>query len=151
MPIQKSVAFLPVTVDYANGKKLTITESDLEAYPGMFVKGDGKKTALGVFAAYPSRMDYRPWRRMSYVAERSNGGIAKTEGKRSYPWRILAVSENDVDMPVNNLVYALASPNRIGDCCIISNISRRFRIGFTPLFCSNSLNKATLSKSPSLA
>lgn len=111
----ESVAFLPVTVDYANGKKLTITESDLEAYPGMFVKGDGKKTALkGVFAAYPSRMDYRPWRRMSYVAERSNV-IAKTEGKRSYPWRILAVSENDVDMPVNNLVYALASPNRIGD------------------------------------
>lgn len=111
----ESMAFLPVTVDYANGKKLTITESDLEAYPGMFVKGDGKKTALkGVFAAYPSRMDYRPWRRMSYVAERSNV-IAKTEGKRSYPWRILAVSENDVDMPVNNLVYALASPNRIGD------------------------------------
>lgn len=111
----ENVAFLPVTVDYANGVKLTITESDLETYPGMFVKGDGKTTSLkGEFASYPSRMDYHPWRHMSYVVER-NDYIAKSEGTRSFPWRILAVSENDTQMPLNNLVYALASPNRIGD------------------------------------
>lgn len=110
-----NVAFLPVTVDYDNGVKLTITESDLEAYPGMFIKGDGKTTSLkGKFAPYPSRMDYHPWRHMSYVAERSDY-IAKSEGTRSFPWRILAVSENDTQMPLNNMVYALASPNRIGD------------------------------------
>lgn len=110
-----NVAFLPVTVDYANGVKLTITESDLEAYPGMFIKGDGKTTSLkGEFAPYPSRMDYHPWRHMTYVAERSDY-IAKPEGARSFPWRILAVSDKDTQMPVNNLVYALASPNRIGD------------------------------------
>ena len=42
--------------------------------------------------------------------------IARTEGTRNYPWRIWAVTEQDIEMPVNNLVYALASPNRIGDC-----------------------------------
>ncbi|WP_455640328.1 glycoside hydrolase family 97 protein [Parabacteroides sp.] len=111
----ENVAFLPVTVDYDNGVKLTITESDLEAYPGMFIKGDGKTTSLkGEFAPYPSRMDYHPWRHMSYVAERSDY-IAKSEGTRSFPWRILAVSKNDTQMPLNNMVYALASPNRIGD------------------------------------
>lgn len=112
----ENVAFLPVTVDYGNGVKLTITESDLEAYPGMFIKGDGRTTSLkGEFAPYPSRMDYHPWRHMSYVAERSEY-IAKSTGTRSFPWRILAISEKDTHMPVNNMVYALASPNRIGDC-----------------------------------
>lgn len=27
----------------------------------------------------------------------------------------MAITEKDIDMPVNNLVYALASPNRVGD------------------------------------
>lgn len=42
--------------------------------------------------------------------------IARTTGERNYPWRIWAITEKDTEMPVNNLVYALASPNRIGDC-----------------------------------
>ena len=42
--------------------------------------------------------------------------MARTEGPRTYPWRVLAVTEKDTDMPVNHLVYALASPNRIGNC-----------------------------------
>ncbi|MDH6342845.1 alpha-glucosidase [Parabacteroides sp. PFB2-12] len=109
------VAFLPVTIDYANGTKLTITESDLESYPGMFIRGDGKSASLkGEFAAYPSRMDRYPWRHMTYVGERADY-IAKVEGSRDFPWRVLAVSEKDTDMPLNNLVYALAAPNRIGD------------------------------------
>ena len=41
--------------------------------------------------------------------------IANVQGSREYPWRILAITEKDTEMPVNNLVYALASPNRIGD------------------------------------
>ena len=52
---------------------------------------------------------------MKRVVERADY-MAKTKGTRSYPWRIWAVTEKDTDMPVNNLVYALASPNRIGDC-----------------------------------
>ena len=40
--------------------------------------------------------------------------IAKSKGPRTYPWRIFAVSEQDTQMPVNDLVYTLASPNEIG-------------------------------------
>jgi len=32
------LAFLPATVDLGGGRKLTITESDLESYPGMFLQ-----------------------------------------------------------------------------------------------------------------
>lgn len=112
---KEKIAFLPLTVDYKNGIKLTITESDLEAYPGMFLRaGENKNELVGVFAPYPAKMDYHPSRHMSYVKERESF-IARVEGNRNYPWRILAISERDEQMPVNNLVYALASPNRIGD------------------------------------
>ncbi|EOS15079.1 glycoside hydrolase family 97 protein [Phocaeicola sartorii] len=111
-----NIAFLPITVDCGNEVKLTLMESDLEDYPGMFVKGDGKSTSLqGTFARYPTELKSFAPRAMKRVVERADY-IAKTEGKRTYPWRIWAVSERDTEMPVNKLVYALASPNRIGDC-----------------------------------
>ena len=114
-PLSKAkdkLAFLPVTVDC--GKvKLTVLESDLEAYPGMFVQAKG--TSLqGTFAPYPTKTDFYPWRVQEYVTETADF-IAKTTGARNYPWRVLAVTTDDRQMPVNNLVYALASPNRIGD------------------------------------
>lgn len=109
------LAFLPTTVDYGNGRKLTLLESDLEAYPGMFVQTATEGFGLkGVFAPYPSKTDFYPWRKQEYVTETTDY-IAQTEGNRTYPWRVLAYSEKDTEMPVNPLVYALASPNRIGD------------------------------------
>ena len=74
----------------------------------------GTNGLKGVFASYPKKTDYYPWRKQLYVTETENF-IAKVKGTREYPWRILAVTEKDSEMPVNNLVYALASPNRIGD------------------------------------
>ncbi len=137
-------AFLPVTIekDGCVGAKVTLLESDLRQYPGMFVvptpnpsQGEGSlntpsdaaynayQTPLpsggvggglkAVFAPYPKKMDYYKWRGMSYVAE-TEDFIAKSKGPRTYPWRIFAVSEKDTEMPVNDLVYTLASPNEIG-------------------------------------
>ena len=111
---QPKLAFLPVTVD-CGSVKLTLLESDLEAYPGMFVQlQQGKYGLKGVFAPYPAKTDFYPWRKQEYVTETTDF-ISRSRGSRSYPWRVLAITEKDTDMPVNNLVYALASPNRIGD------------------------------------
>lgn len=137
-------AFLPVTIE-KNGcvaAKVTLLESDLRQYPGMFVMAtsspsqsvgsisftsyddyNANQTPLpsggaggglkAVFAPYPKKMDYYRWRGMSYVAE-TEDFIARSKGARTYPWRIFAVSEQDTQMPVNDLVYTLASPNEIG-------------------------------------
>lgn len=111
---QPKLAFLPVTVD-CGSVKLTLLESDLEAYLGMFVQSQqGKYGLKGVFAPYPAKTDFYPWRKQEYVTETTDF-ISRSRGSRSYPWRVLAITEKDTDMPVNNLVYALASPNRIGD------------------------------------
>jgi alpha-glucosidase len=108
------LAFLPVTVDCGE-VKVTVMESDLEAYPGMFIEVDKEKMGLkGVFAPYPKATDHYPWRMQEYVTE-TEDFIAKTSGERNYPWRVLAVSRNDAELPVNNMVYALASPSRVAD------------------------------------
>lgn len=108
------LAFLPVTVDCGE-VKVTVMESDLESYPGMFVSVDKEKMGLkGVFAPYPSKTDFYPWRMQEYVTG-TESFIAKTTGARDYPWRVLAVTSCDTQLPVNNLVYVLASPSRVED------------------------------------
>ncbi len=109
---EQKLAFLPATVDCGKAK-VTILESDLERYPGMWLQANGDYLKA-TFAPYPAKMAYYPWRHMSYVAEASDY-IATSTGKRNYPWRVFAITEHDTQMPVNNLVYALASPNKIGD------------------------------------
>ena len=104
--------FLPATIESGN-VKVTILESDLRAYPGMFLKAEGNHLKAA-FAKYPKKMAYYKWRGMSYVEETENY-IAKSAGPRTYPWRVMAITEKDTEMPVNNLVYALATPNQIGD------------------------------------
>lgn len=109
------LAFLPVVADYGDGLKLSLMESDVEAYPGMFVTADSVSNTLSArFAPYPAKTDYYPWRKQEYVTETENF-IAKTPGKMNFPWRILAVTTDDRQMPVNNLVYTLASPARVAD------------------------------------
>ncbi len=105
-------AFLPATIDCGDCK-LTLMESDLEAYPGMFVTAEGT-SLLGLFARYPKETDYWQGRKQLYVTDTFDY-IAKCKGERALPWRIIAVSHEDKEMPINNLVYLLASPNRIGD------------------------------------
>ncbi|MBQ0023526.1 MAG: glycoside hydrolase family 97 protein [Prevotellaceae bacterium] len=104
-------AFLPITVDCGSAK-VTILESDVEAYPGIFVKGKGQ-SAKSEFAKYPKAFDFYPWRVQKYVTE-NEPYIAKGKGARNFPWRVMVVTHDDTEMPTNTLVYSLASPNRIG-------------------------------------
>ena len=107
-----NLAFLPAVVD-AKKAKLTLMESDLESYPGMFIRPEGKSLKAW-FAKYPKTFDHYTWRYQRYVTS-TEDFIATCKGNRNFPWRIIAVSHDDTEMPVNNLVYALASPNRIGN------------------------------------
>ncbi len=108
-------AFLPATADFGDGLKMTIMESDLEAYPGMFLAADSTTNTLkGLFANYPSKTAFYPWRKQEYVTGRENY-IAKTLSARTFPWRIFAITTDDTQMPTNNLVYTLAAPSKMAD------------------------------------
>jgi len=120
-----AVAILPLLVDVGHGKKAVILEADLEDYPGMYLNLNATGMGLqGVYAPYPlearlggSRLaeiggggeaiNFIPTRRADY--------IAKTQGARTFPWRILALSAADKDLLNNDIVQKLASPPRIDD------------------------------------
>lgn len=109
------LAFLPAAADFGDGVKAVVLESDLEAYPGMFITADSVSgTLIGKFAKYPATTDYYPWRKQQYVTSTENF-IAKVDQKRDFPWRIISITDDDRKMPVSNLVYALASPSRVKD------------------------------------
>ncbi len=110
-----SPAFLPASISADGGRRITILESDQQAYPVMFVRPESGKSVLkGEFPHYPSAMSRYPGRQQDYVTG-TEDYICTFEGVRTFPWRILAVSGNDTELPVNNLVHALAEPSRIDD------------------------------------
>ena len=106
-------AFLPATVDCGKAK-VTILETDVENYPGIFLlPGTKSNSSLRAdFAKHPKAFDFYPWRVQKYVTE-TEDFIAKGTGNRTFPWRILAITHDDKERPTNTLAYELASPSRI--------------------------------------
>ena len=111
---RKTLAFTPTTLDLGGGRKLTLAESDLESYPGMFLKATEGRGFTGVFAPVPVKLEADPSARQEKVKEYGNV-IARTQGKRTFPWRVILMTESDKELPVSKLLYALASPSRIED------------------------------------
>lgn len=111
-----NLAFTPLVVDLQDGIKATIMESDLESYPGMFIKRSTQnETGLqSDFAPAPAEFHIHP-KRCQEIVSKTQPYIAKTTGTRTFPWRIVAVSSCDTQMPTNDLVYALASKSRVND------------------------------------
>jgi alpha-glucosidase len=101
-------AFSPVLFQAEDLPKVLITESDVNDYPGMFltkVAGSGVK---GAFAPFPLKEIISGGGfRQKLVTERASY-IAKTNGNRNYPWRILAIAPSDADLLLNDIVYRLA-------------------------------------------
>ena len=112
----EKLAFLPLLVELNDGKKAVITEADLEDFPGLYLRNaSGKNGLSAVHAPYPKTREQGGHNNLQWIVKERENYIAKVEGKRSFPWRIIAISENDKELADNDLVYLLASPNRIGD------------------------------------
>ncbi|HEX6227069.1 MAG TPA: glycoside hydrolase family 97 protein, partial [Chryseolinea sp.] len=109
------IFFSPVMIGYPNGMKAVITESDLEDYPGMFLRFNNEKLLEGVNAGYPLAVKMNPGEFPQEVVTRRADFIARTKGSRTFPWRVFLLSEKDKDLPSNDLVYRLGAPSRVSD------------------------------------
>jgi alpha-glucosidase len=109
----RCTAVLPITAQTAGGPLVSIAESDLADYPGMYVSLLGRHGLRGVFRSYPSERDSQE--QLRSLQHRNNDYIAKTNGRRSFPWRIVMISETDAGLMNNELVYLLAPEPRKGD------------------------------------
>ncbi len=108
-----SLAFLPILVDIGNNKKVAVLEADLEEYPGMYLDlNETQKGLKGVFAPYPLEAEQVG---INYVPSKRADYIAKTTGRRSFPWRVIVVSDQDKELLNQDIVQKLASPPRLAD------------------------------------
>jgi alpha-glucosidase len=105
-------ASLPAVVD-ANGVKVAVAESDVEDYPGLWLRGTGANGLGAMFPPYPLKEELKGDR--DFRVTEAADYIAVTKGTRTYPWRLLGIAERDGDLLTNQLVYLLASPSRVED------------------------------------
>lgn len=113
---QNHLAFLPLAVEAANGKKVVITEVDLESYPGMYLLNKNGQTSLsGVFPAYPKKVEQGGHNELQMLVKEREDFIAKAKGTRKFPWRVMVIAEEDKDLADSDMVYKLAEPSRIKD------------------------------------
>lgn len=112
-------AVSPVLYEYPDTPyKIVVTESNTIDYPALYMEANGNNSMRGKWAKYPKEtMDSDPsnanrWYSNHLVISREDY-IAKTDGNRSFPWRVIIVSEDDKSLLNNELVYKLADP-----CCL---------------------------------
>ena len=85
----KRLMILPLLVELDGGKKLCITEADLEDYPGMFLNNSTDKPVLKpIFASYPKVKKQGGHNNLQMLVEEREDYIAKTSGTRAFPWRV---------------------------------------------------------------
>lgn len=110
------IAFMPVMVSLKDGKKVVITESDLEDYPGTFLRKNNVDNSLaGIHAPYPKTEVQGGHNMLQYVVKENENFIARVQGTRSFPWRCMIISSEDKELLNNDMVYRLASPSRVED------------------------------------
>ncbi|MDQ0639022.1 hypothetical protein QF042_002587 [Pedobacter sp. W3I1] len=106
------MSVLPIL--FNNGKyKALLSEADLYDYPCLFVKAVDDKTVDAIFPKAPLAFGEDGDRSKKILKEADY--IAKTAGKRSFPWRFLVITDKDTQLAANQMVYKLSTPNQLQD------------------------------------
>ena len=105
---------LPVLVEAKDNYKILISESDLTDYPAMFLTAKGGKDKLtSVFPRNPIEFGEEGDRSMKLLKEAEY--LAKTQGKRNFPWRYFVITSEDGQLIENTMTARLAEPCKIAD------------------------------------
>jgi len=106
---------MPALVCKADGIRIAITESDLLDYPGMYLTGtnENEPVLTSLFPPYPLQEKQTNDRTM--IVEEAAEYIAETKGQREFPWRAMIITDNDAGLIESDMVYKLATPNKLAD------------------------------------
>lgn len=109
-----SFASLPIYFQNSSGVKMLFTESDLFSYPGLFLAGTGSNTLSATFprVVLETKLPEVSADRHEIITKEADY-IAHTAGVRTFPWRILYISEDMGDILKHDLVYQLSRPLQI--------------------------------------
>ena len=102
---------LPTLVKADNNIKIGITEADLFDYPCLFMEATGKNAFKSKYPKVILKSDPKGDRDIQHIQEADY--IAKTNGTRSFPWRVFMVSKEDARLVENQMVYLLSRESKI--------------------------------------
>ena len=107
------LAVTPVLVKN-EGVRMVVAESDVVAYPGMFLKPFGTGFEAD-FAPYPASLQQGGKRNLQMIVTAREDYIASCDGKaRTFPWRVICIARDDRSLAQNTLITRLA-PSPAGD------------------------------------
>ncbi len=104
--VREQYAYLPVSMKTPEGTRLVITEADMFDYPNMFLFGGDGQTLDAQYPEVILSYDMRTDRDVT-VTQKADY-IAKTDGTRTYPWRVMTIGD-DRSLLENNLAWMLSS------------------------------------------
>lgn len=107
------MSVLPILIDTKKQYKILISESDLSDYPCMFLKGNGANGVQSTFPKAPLEFGEDGDRSLKIVKEADY--IAKTTGKRNFPWRYFVITKDDKQLIENTMTYRLATKSQLQD------------------------------------
>ncbi len=99
-------SYLPLLIEHPRGYKMLLTEADIFDYPHMFLKKDEGNRLEATFPPFPLETEFIGDRQSKVT--KGAGYIARTDGNRSFPWRLMVITESDAGLVESNLVYLLA-------------------------------------------
>ncbi len=108
---EKEFCSLPVLFRSDQHINILVTEADLFDYPCLFLEKSAERSFTAKFPKVV--LETRP---EGGVSDRNQDilkeadYIAKTKGKRTFPWRVFCISDNDNDLLTNDLVFQLSRP-----------------------------------------
>lgn len=102
---------LPALVQIPDSKRLLFLEADVQDYPIMWLKTENGKLNAHHWP-YPATYHGDNYYNRRSV-QTSHDYIARVEGKRTFPWRAMAIADHDYELMTNELVYLLAPECRI--------------------------------------
>ncbi|MBQ7442835.1 MAG: glycoside hydrolase family 97 protein [Bacteroidaceae bacterium] len=98
------MTYLPVLFETPRGTKMLFSESDVRDYPHMFLAPAGSNALEARFPRSPATWEPRGDR--SWAVTQELPCIARTQGRRSLPWRF-AVVGSDADIALNGMEAVL--------------------------------------------
>ncbi len=116
MPLSKvgtdTYSYLPLSFKTPLRTRVVITEADLFDYPNLFLRSSGEKSLAAEFPHVIDKYVMRTDRDVTITGLADV--IARTEGTRTFPWRILTIG-TDRDLIENTLPWQLSSKEVPGD------------------------------------
>lgn len=105
--------YLPLYMQTPAGYQVLFSETAVEDYPHMFLKGMADTGLKAVFP--PVALEVEQQFDRFLIPTKNADYIADTDGSRPFPWRFFVVSKDARDIVANEIEYILATPNVISD------------------------------------